>query len=139
MDKIGFDDMGLAFIANFNRQNLDVDTIAFIQDYDRPPSIPRFAVMQEKEAYNYSGILVATSFNSAQKLKYMRPAKKYFYLWSLEWVHDLYTVDELSDIYQNDEITLIVRSEQHQNLIKSIWDKDALIIEDFNYEKFIQL
>lgn len=138
VNSIGYDDQSLFLIENLNKVQENITV--FIREWDRTPKVCKFAVMQEKEAYSCGGTVIATSLQTADLLtKLYRPTKKYFYMWSLEWIGAYVPCDWLAGIYQNDEIKLITRSAEHAQIVERVWGKKALIIEDFNHEELIKL
>jgi len=111
--------------------------IVFYRDYYQSLITPLFPMMQEVEAWQFTGPVIATSLESAKRLlKYPSPSKKFLYVLNLEWTYEQNAnYDELSSIYAN--INLIARSQDHFNLLKNTWATPVGIAEDFNCQQIM--
>ncbi len=124
-----------------NLSSAQKDYIVFHQDWDLIPVDQKYCMLQINEAFNFSGILIADSIDTATKLANCVCAKaKYFYIWDLEWSY-LLNLDFRSaqKLYQNDNIELIARSERHYNILQNVWKKPVGIVEDWNLEQLEQI
>lgn len=118
-----------------------VDLVAFVQQVVHPCALPNFATMNMSEAYDYKGVLVATSLQTAIKmLKCPGTRKKFFYVWDLEWTRPQNkNFSVLKDIYNNPSIELISRSPNHDKIIELCWRKPIGVVEDGRVEQLYQL
>lgn len=116
------------------------DVIAFYINYGNMFLSPKFAMMNILEVYGFDGPVISTSIETTKILiNSIRPPKKFFYLWDLEWTYKIYNVEELLDVYMNLDIELIVRSEEHSHVVEQCWKKPIAVIENFNYEEITKL
>jgi len=122
-------------------KEVNTDIIVFVREFSAPPLIPLFATLQESEAWGFDGPLIATSIETAATLlKITGPAKKYFYIWDLEWMRmNSFTHKSLSRIYNNEKLELIARSERHSEIISKCWRKPSHIMEDFSRSKLLEI
>lgn len=98
-----------------------------------------FASMQIIEGWGLDGVLVATSLSTAENIiKFPSATKKFFYVWDLEWIRQHNTYRYFQDIYGNKELNLISRSKDHAKAIKHAWNRDSIIIEDFNLKEIVK-
>ena len=64
--------------------------------------------------------------------------KKYFYIQDLEWISNNASF-KINDMIYNSDIELIAPSQTYSNIIERTWKKPIAIVEDFNYEQFINI
>jgi len=118
----------------------DIELIVFYEDYDRVPMACNFSLMQNRQAWNYKGILIATDVECGRLLSgLVGPVKKFLYVWNLEWLYQIRPFEYYSAAYQNDDIELIARSNSHADLLTRIWKKPTYVIEDFNHETLAEI
>ena len=75
-------------IKNINDylEKSDIDFVAFFQNSTASMITPRFSTMSVSETWSFSGTVIATSVSTALSIqKTCIPAKKYFYVWDLDW------------------------------------------------------
>jgi len=128
---------GLMITHNLNILVKDnVDPIVFYREYFPLPITPLFAMMQELEVYGFFHPIIATSFETANRLLHTPgPTKKFFYVMDLEWLYmGTLVYEQLVNVYANEDIELIARSEEHFKLLTDCWKKPIAIIENFNYK-----
>jgi hypothetical protein len=138
MKKIGFfvdklDSSELAFlILNQVNKNADVkiDATIFTTSPSLPMVLPQCAVMGAVELYDYDGVAVATSLETAQILSNMiGPKKKVFYIWDLEWMRiPQKSYEALAPIYQDPQFIIAARSNEHAKVIENAWNIKVNII-----------
>ena len=124
-------------IKNINDylEKSDIDFVAFFQNSTASMITPRFSTMSVSETWSFSATVIATSVSTALSIqKTCIPAKKYFYVWDLDWHRrggqDFeYTIQA----YNNPELNLIARSSSHAKAIKNYCNRDVVGIFDFNY------
>jgi hypothetical protein len=143
VDSLGISQLALQLITELNkinRLNYYMDVIVFYHKYDVLLKSPHFAMLQEQEMWGYDAPVIATTLATANRLLHsVKPTKKFFYVWDLEWTYKTYETAALADIYCNPNIELIARSESHYNILSQCWKKPAYILEDFNYEQFASI
>jgi hypothetical protein len=114
----------------------------FYEILSQPCSHPQFAMFNIAEAYSFSGILIATSLETAQKLiSFPCCSQKYFYSFDLFWLRGNYRpYGFFRSIYCHPEIKLIARSEPHYQAIKNCWNKEPVgIVDNFNMKQLLKL
>lgn len=117
------------------------DVVVFYENISRS-CVPLFgAAMHVSEAFAYDGILIATNLSTASKiLNFPASPKKFFYVYDLEWTR-LHQKDfrALYEIYGNPELTLLARSTEHAKVISDAWNRQATVINDFDFERIAEL
>jgi len=105
------------------------------------PQKPRFAIMQQVEAFGHRGVLIGTSILSSQIVeKALMASRKYYYLWSLEWMGlDGFDESQLDNIYCSDEMQLIARSSTHYNKISQYFKPPSHIIYNWNTSSLLEI
>jgi hypothetical protein len=101
---------------------------------------PNFAVMPIVECFSFKGITVATCLNTARYLLNMPgPSRRIFYLNDLEWLrfNPRAPWEAIAPIYQNPLLELFVRSESHQKIVASSFNRTPKVCEDFRYEQLL--
>lgn len=137
---LGPSQLNYQFITNTNEMvgsRFDFDAIAFYENISKPCLAMNFASMSLTEAWGFSGVMIATTLSTAQKISHFPSCSgKIFYVWDIEWVRIRNKqFSELAQVYRNPELTLVARCEDHAQLLKQIWGRDAAIIRDFDLEK----
>lgn len=93
---------------------------------------PMFAVMNILESYNYSGILISTSFSSLNTIiGCVGPSDKYLYLWNPEWLRPDFVFEKQYNILHAHKIPIIVRSQYYKSIIENNFDITPIICQDF--------
>lgn len=115
----------------------NINGIVFYENLVPPCLIPKFTTMNISEAWAQPGISIATTLSTAHKLvNFTGRAKKYFYVWDLEWLRGrnrVYTM--YSPFFCNNELTLIARSEEHKKIIENNFNREIKIVcPDFNMD-----
>lgn len=134
------DQKSLATAINLNKLcEKGYDCILFYSEHCLLPVKNEFALMQNIEALDFTGHLIATDDYSANILKNcIRAKSKYHYLWELDWYEKNYSLDVIEDLFLAEDINLLVRSEDHFNLVRRIF-KPPQIVKEFSYEQITQL
>ena len=143
VDSLGMSQMSYSLTLEINKMgslNRYVDTIVFYNKYDRIINPPHFAMLQEQQAWGFDGPVISTDLATTKRLiNCPRPKKKYFYIWTLEWLYGQNQYDLLSYIYLHPEIELVARNKHHHRIIEKCWKKPVTIIEEFNHEEIIKM
>ncbi len=121
----------------------DVDVSIFWSS-DGPRVVkPNFACYCLYEVFGFTGHTVATSLQTASRiLSYPGPNqhKMYYYMMDLDWLRlPNKQFEQLRDVYLSPKLNLIARSQDHFNIISSVWKKPLGIVEDANVEGFAEL
>lgn len=145
IDRMNLSQLGVKLSVALNEIEVDytdLDVILFNGTQETLPTIARFALMQQCEAWDLAAPVMATSLNTAQMLLKMPcPTRKYFYVYNLEWIYLQNTppYSALQSVYQNDDIELIARSDSHYDVLKRCWKEPIATIEDFDYKQLAQI
>lgn len=149
--KLGFivNNLGPSQLAYYLVKNLndmvanrpELDAVIFYENVAKPCLQPRFAAMQALEAWGYNGVVTATTLSSAERLlSCPSPARKFFYVWDLEWTRGQGEFRYFQRIYGNPKLELIARSAQHASVISSVWNRPvAGIVDDCDYRQFLEI
>ena len=141
VDNLGPSQFSFELIHESNKllkANPSYSVTAFTRQVDILISQPNFPIQMQFNAWGWKGIAIATSYNSARVLKNVySPKRKFLYVWNLDWMSSTKNVTHYMDIYDSD-LDLIARSEEHYEILKTMWKEPLEIIEDFNYEQLAQ-
>lgn len=139
VDKLGKDQTSYTVTKELNRVEKWCP-ILFFFDYDEPMWTPNFARMQMEHSFYFGHPVVATSLETAQLLiQCLGPTKKFYYMFNLDWLYYYDAEKKYRGIYQNPALNLIVRNEDHARLVEKCWLRKPFIVEDFNYERIVEL
>jgi hypothetical protein len=135
---------GLCCTKNLYELALDdyrIAPIIFYANYAVPYTHINIGMMQDIEAWDYKGIVIATDIPTLKKLLNCPcPTHKFLYIWDFEWMTmDIQNFSELKNYYLNPEVELIVRTQEHFDIIAKVWKKPFMVIEDFNKEGIREL
>ena len=142
ISQYGDNELAKTFISSANRFLCDssgVDIIGFVANQMKPISHPIFATMNLNEAFDYDGIVVATTIDLALKLaRFPGPTKRYLYLWELMWTR--YGFEELMGLFHNPKLTVVLRTEQHKEIVEKCWNCNVdWVIPDFDIGLFLKM
>lgn len=123
----------ISYINHILTNSALYDFVLFYENLVNPCIKPLCAVMNISEIWSFDGILISTTLdNTSFAIKSIKPRRKLFYIWDLEWErkHDFnYNIN----IYRSQEIELIARSISHQNAIENYCNRKVnAVIPDFN-------
>jgi hypothetical protein len=131
LDNLGPSQLNYYLVKNGNEAVLNkptLDITAFVNT-SAVISLPaNFAAMPMYEAWGYNGVLIATTFITAQKAqKCLAPQKKFFYVWDLEWLRpSIQKVDFNyrvgASVYCDPLMPLIARSAEHARVLEECWN-----------------
>lgn len=119
----------------------DVDVVALYESLTRPCLPLNFAAMQVAEGWGFDGPVVATSFSTAEKLiRFPASPKKLFLVWDLEWMRmKQKSFEQLFAVYGHTDLTLLARSHDHAKAISDCWNREAVVMDDFDLSKIIEV
>ena len=136
---------------NLNRcceGNYEDDYVVFAQSKSVRMKPNNFALMDTGEIWGFDGTLISTCVSTTQEvINSVNPAKKYFYVWDLEWCRThLIGMQQRRDYFStvqafiHPSVNLIARSQSHALAIKNYCNRDVCgIVEDFNMEEMKQV
>ena len=117
------------------------DFVAFFDEPHRPCIQPSFASMQVMEGWGYEAPIVATTFNTAEKLlRFPACTKRLFYVNDLEWLRSSRGYEHLRAVYGSPRLTLIARSADHKQVLEQLWNRPvAAVMDRFEIPALLQL
>jgi hypothetical protein len=135
---------GLQLLYNLNllvENYHDLSPVVFYETYHQLPYQPRFALIQNREAWLFDGPIISTSIDQVQiMLNCPKPNPKIFYIWNLDWIYQQnIPLSFLYNIYMNNKVALVARSKHHAKLIENCWQEPIDIIRDFNYHDIARI
>lgn len=121
-------------------QDFSVDPIIFVREHVPPCALPECAVMRLTEAWNFPGLLVATTARLALQLRTIPSKAKAFYSWDLEWLRAGVNWAELRSIYLDVRVPVFARSESHRRAIEHCWGRGVDgVSEDCDPHPFLEM
>lgn len=121
------------------------DVVAFFEN-QVPIALPaNFACMPVYEAWGYNGMLVATTFRTAQKAqKCPSPRRKLYYVWDVEWLRPRTPAPpsyrEWAKVYRDPTLALLARSAEHATLIEQCWNRPvAGVVDNLNLTQLLEV
>ncbi len=118
------------------------DFVAFFEEPKRPCFHLGFSSMQIMEGWGYDAPIVATTFNTAEKLlRFPACPRKLFYVNDLEWLRrpqrNFY---QLQAVYGSPQLTLIARSHDHKQVLEQLWNRPvAAVMDSFDIPQLLGL
>jgi hypothetical protein len=128
-------------VNNFLEGSSDTDIIIFAENVVHPCSVPKFAVMNLNEAWEYDGLIISTSLSTAEKsLLFPGARRRLFYVWDMEWMRvgdgDF---DYFQSIYGNPKLDLIARSDTYAKIIERCWNRPVkAVVENCDVGELIR-
>jgi hypothetical protein len=111
------------------------DFTLFYNELINPCTKPLCAVMNISETWLYNGILISTDLDtSAMIAKTLKPKRKLFYIWDLEWLRmGKQNFLQNLQVYRNPNFELIARSSTHAEAITNYANRTVnAVIPDFH-------
>lgn len=141
LEDLGMSQLSYSVISNINKaceHNSENDYIIFFNNMVAPVIPPNCALMNSSEIWSFDGHLIGTSVaTTLMALKSINPAKKYFYVWDLEWTRHAQHRQYSQDIpaFRSRGVSLIARSKEHAAAIQNYSNrKVSHIVSDFDIE-----
>jgi hypothetical protein len=126
---------------NWLSQNKNIDCCIFYNELNNMVLPITFGCFHINEIYDYHGIVISTTLTSTKRLlSCPGPTKKYFYIWTLDWMKlPKFDFDHISEMYLSDEVDLIVRSNRYSNVLEHCFKKPKFIIDNWNAVQLAEL
>jgi hypothetical protein len=121
-------------------QGREYEVVVFYQDLQPPCFEPRFSCQPIQEAFGFDGVMVATSFATAQAVsRFPSASKRLWYLWDLDWLRMLNKdYRSLAGVYRDERLSVLARSEDHAKAFENVWLRPvAGIVPDFDLQKLL--
>lgn len=134
VDKLGHDQKSICLTKGLNKLVKDepyFSVLVYYMEYDKQFVVPNFSLLHDNEAFGHDGPCIATNFRSARRLlNCVRPTRKFYFLWDLDWLYESVDFEEYSKIIMNKELELLTRNTEYQGIIQRCWNKPVTSIED---------
>lgn len=105
------------------------DFSVFYEETSMPVVYPSCGIFSANEIFNYDGVLIGTTISNALSVaKTLKPTRKYFYIWDLEWLRSYKNYFYNLSAYQNPKLTLITPSEDYRKEIKNYANRDSIVM-----------
>lgn len=120
------------------------DICIFASNISAKVQDPQCAVLEAQAMWNFQGgALVATDLQSAKTLKNVpTTAKKFLYLWDIDWMSQPYNFAGVVSTLADPEITLLSSSPNYNLITRNLCGievPEERVIEDYNLEKFYEV
>jgi len=144
VNNLGPSQLAYALITQANAlvgDRYDLDIVALYDTLAKPCHAMNFAAMQAAEGWGFDGPVVATTLNTAAKvLNFPAASRKLFLVWDLEWLRtQRKTFRPLQAVYGHPDLTLLARSKDHAQAISDCWNRDSIVVEDFDLGRIIEV
>jgi hypothetical protein len=121
--------------------NVLYDATIFYEQLAMPCTKPACSVMDINEIWSFNGVLISTTIdNTIISSKAVNAAKKFFYVWDLEWLRN--KTDYIYNIqaYRANNIQLIARSIDHAKAIENYCNQRvSIVLPHFNLDTLSQV
>lgn len=140
IDKAGYSQKFKHIAEELNKLDSSINAVVFYNESAPIPLQTKFTMMHSLHALNFDGVLMSTDiYTSSIMLNSLRPSKRFFYVWDLEYMYRPFSFGELQSVYNNKKIELIARNEYRARLLARTWKAPHSIMEEFNYERLQKL
>lgn len=139
VDNLKISQKNYYMVKSMNTIRKDNNIVAFYHNLSTQVVRPHFSTMNISRAqYWTDGVIISTSFKTLESMKsIVTRAKKYHYMWDLEWLYESYNYMENMNLLE--DVDIICRSEEHYGMILKYCNKKSLIIPKWNREKILNL
>lgn len=135
IDKPGFTQKFKRLAEELNKLSNNINVTLFCAERGPIPVKMHFPIMELVTCYNFDGTMLSTDLYTTQIMRNcLRPQRKLFYVYDLEYLYSPFTFSFLNSVY-NSDVELIARNQTRYNILKNTWKEPAGILEEFNYEQ----
>ena len=141
MDNIEFSQLFLTLNYEAERVKDKLNITVFFNNHGKMIDSAQYNVMPASNMWKTNMPVIATDDMSAKFLLATHTIKKkYFYIWSLDWLmKKARKVEDNLALYCNNKLELLVRDEDMYKLVSSVWKKPTGILDDFNSEQLCEI
>lgn len=142
VDDISISQNSYYMIREFNKLSSNkVSPCCFYHNLAPPPINMNFAIINAYYLSQWTGHVIATSFETANTLQKIKSAaKKYLYLFDLEWLRFNSNFEDSMYILRDPEITLIARSLDHADMIENYCNiRPKHTLKDWDSNKLMEI
>lgn len=143
IEDLGTSQKAFYLIKEFNKMSSNVNVCAsvFFERPAIPVTKPLFACRSISFLSAHNGTSIATTLQEADRLlKSNNNAKKYLYLWDLEWLEQPVYFSAACNILRDERLSLIARSDSHARTIENFCNKKVCgIVDDWNSTELLNI
>ncbi len=143
IEDLGTSQKAFYLIKEFNKISSDVNVCAsvFFERPAIPVTKPLFACRSISFLSAHNGTAIATTLQEADRLlKSNNSAKKYLYLWDLEWLEQPVYFSAACNVLRDERLRLIARSDSHAKVIENFCNKQICgIVDNWDSQKLIPI
>lgn len=123
-----------------NNLSKDHECYLFANQVKALPMYNNFCILQQIEALQHKGTLIATSLITSQVLANCLTCKdKYYYVYNLEWMNlGKFNSKQITSIFLNKEINLLARSESHSKVLNKNFKSPVGIVHNWNHKQIAE-
>lgn len=133
VDSISMSQMTYDMIKSFNSMvSVDCCVCCFYLNIAPIPVNTNFGLMNAYYISPWDDMLIATSLQTAKVIESVSIAKKFLYLYDLEWLRYKSDYESNLSILKNKELQLLCRNEDHALAIKNYCGVKPEILQDWN-------
>lgn len=138
VDELKTDQFSFTLIQYCNSLCKQHSPIIFCRTIPKLYVNPSFATMNILEAYNYNGLLIATSLSTLETMsKCIGTYKKYYYIWNPEWSNPNCNFRYVYELLHSQKIEVIVRSKSYNNIVQNNFNLPSIISDNFDIGKIL--
>jgi len=116
--------------------DINYDVSIFFEDFAPTILKPVFGLFNASEIFSYEGTLISTTISNTKcMIKTMKPERKIFYIWELEWLKNEKDYLENIKVYQNKDIELVTVSEDYAKEINNYCNRLPRVVKRFNLKE----
>lgn len=135
-------DSQLAYMTLTELNNLsslyNYDVSVFFEELTPYLMKPQFGVYNASEIFHFDGNLIATTLDTAKSmLSTLKPVKKIFYVWSLEYLEKNSNFIENIGVFQSTYLELIAPSEDYAKDIRNYCGIYPRVVENFSIKEIL--
>jgi hypothetical protein len=121
----------------FDNHNYDVSI--FFEEFTPPIIKPIFGLFNASEVFSYDGTLISTTLSNTKiSIKTMKPERKIFYIWELEWLKNEKNYLDNISVYQNKDIELVTVSDDYAKEINNYCGIIPRVVKRFNLKEIYE-
>jgi hypothetical protein len=143
IEDLGASQKAFYLIKEFNKISSDVNVCAsiFFERPTIPVTKPLFACRSISFLSAHNGSSIATTLQEADRLlKSNNSAKKYLYLWDLEWLEQPVYFSAACNILRDERLSIIARSDSHAKTIENFCNRRPCgVVDNWDSQKLISI
>lgn len=143
VDHLGPSQKSFYLIKEFNKTShrTDICVSVFFERASIPVTPLMFSCKSIAFLSGYHHVAISTTIaNTDMLLKSNNNAKKYFYMWDIEWLTKPSHYSNISKVLLDPKLSIICRSESHEKLLFNFCNKKAVgIVDNWNINQLIDI